>query len=197
MCVYVPGNPYRIVLDQYRDQTGNIIETFTYAVGKVTRKPKHSEHISTYGFTYPIGRTVFDPNAQQPRPGQPFSHDLCLHFFQTLNGTGILNHYGSHRLIVLPAPQVWGYPAFNGTPSPRCVHSVGCTPLFCLDCFGLQLKDLKNPDFWRDMTKPRIHSSDDFVLPVPRNNVWHRQVQVNPSHTPQYALGGKSVWPNP
>jgi hypothetical protein len=28
------------------------------------------------------------------------------------------------------------------------------------------------------------------VLPVPRNNIWYRQVEVNPSQTPHYALGG-------
>jgi hypothetical protein len=29
------------------------------------------------------------------------------------------------------------------------------------------------------------------VLPIPRKNVWHRKVQVNPNKTPHYVLGGQ------
>jgi hypothetical protein len=75
------------------------------------------------------------------------------------------------------------------------VHSIGCTPLFCLDCSGLKLKDLKNPEFWRDMTKPLRSSypfarTDKQVLAIPRHVVWHQQEVVSGDSRQAHALSG-------
>jgi hypothetical protein len=180
MCESFPGRPYRIVLDRQLTSDGASIETYTYALGKVTTKPKHSEHTSLHGFTYPIGRTVYDPNAQIG------SHSHSLHFLPSLYGAASnMSEYGSHRVVVLPGPQFWDMPVKNGYSPPRCWHAASCTPLFCVDCLGLTLADLKHDACWRDLTTSRRHSAvptaspAGVVLPVPRSAVWHREEVVS------------------
>jgi hypothetical protein len=180
MCAQIPGQPYRIVLDRRLAENGSSIETVTYALGKVTTKRTNSEHQSLHGFVYSIGRTVPDPNAQFG------SHTNSLHFLPNLHGARNWSSYGSHRLVVLPAPQFWDMPVKRSYNPPRCYHAAGCTPLFCVDCLGLTLADLKHDACWRDLTTSRHHSAvptaspAGVVLPVPRSAVWHREEVVSP-----------------
>jgi hypothetical protein len=172
MCIEKLGRPYRIVLERRVASADTIIETYAYALGKVTTKSRSGEHLSTHGFTYPIAQTVYDQNAIVG------NHFHSLHFLPNLTGARSLNEYGSHRLVVLPSPLLWESPFEFGETRPRCWHSAGCTPLFCIDCLGLKMQDLKNDECWRDLTKPRRHASDDLVLPVSRYAFWHSQSVV-------------------
>jgi hypothetical protein len=144
-------------------------------------KARSGEHTSALGgFTWPIGRTVYDANAIVG------DHSRSLHFLPSIEIAESLSSYGSHRLVVLPAPQLWEAPLPSRRQPPRCYHSSGATTLFCVDCFGLRPQDLENPDFWHDLTKPRLRSAlppatnDDIVLAIPRSAVWHRQEVVSP-----------------
>jgi hypothetical protein len=180
MCAEIPGQPYRIVLGRQRARNGNLIETYTYGLGKVVGKTRSGEHTSSNNFTWPIGRTVYDSNAVIG------SHTRSLHFFPSLEPINALNSYDSHWLIVLPAPHLWDTPIEGSFHLPRCWHSSGASTLFCGACFGYQPDDLKNPEFWQDLTKPRMRSylppatNDDIVLAIPRSAVWHRQEVVSP-----------------
>jgi len=194
MCLDLPGQPYRIVLDRQTMSDGASIETYTYALGKVTTKARNGEHTSSHGFTYPIGQTVYDANAQIG------SHSRSLHFMPSLYGAASnMNEYGSCRLVVLPGPQFWDMPIKNGSNPPRCYHAASCTPLFCVDCLGLKLQDLKHDACWRDLTKTRqqaVRSTrPEWVLPVQRSAVWHQQAVVRPSNAlVERISGGISAW---
>jgi hypothetical protein len=178
MCRHFPGQPYRIVTDRrHNSRTGRVQETYTYALGKVTGITRSGDHISSNNFIYPLGQYVHDNNAVVG------SHDRCLHFIPSLEYANHFSSYGSHRLLVLPSPQLWDEPEeyyhwWNN--NPRCWHANGCTTLCCLDCQGLTLDDLQNDDCWRDLTKPRsrhalpAEPNNGSVLPVYRDYVWHR-----------------------
>jgi len=158
MCAQIPRQPYRIVLDRRRAENGSSIETVTYALGKVTTKRTNSEHQSLHGFVYPIGRTVPDPNAQFG------SHTNSLHFLPNLHGARNWSAYGSHRLVVLPAPQFWDMPVKRRYNPPRCYHAAGCTPLFCVDCLGLTLAD-------RSMMRAGVTSPHPGTFPQSRQRL--------------------------
>jgi hypothetical protein len=178
MCINVAGQPYRVVLYRYRDKNGNPREIYTYVLGKVTEL-RGGEHKSLRGFTYPLGKTVTDPNAEIG------SHVKALHLIAD-PASDRLESFGSHPLAVLAAPQLWEPPVEEGTQPPRCWHSAGVTSLFCLTCAGLTAADLTNPEFWGSLTKPRRPrarrkaTSDDFVLRLPRTAVWHKEREVIP-----------------
>jgi hypothetical protein len=181
MCMEVAGQPQRLVLAQQKKRNGTLIETFTVVLGKVTQLRK-GEHKSLRGFTYPLGQTVHDPNVKIG------DHNYCLHLIAD-PASDQLQEYGSHRLVVLPAPQLWDPPGVRGAqPEKRCWHSSGATILFCRDCAGLKPEDLTNPDFWQSLYKPRRRTrtrqtakTDDFVLRLPRNAVWHQDRDVSPA----------------
>jgi hypothetical protein len=180
MCFAVVGQPYRLVLERHRSEDGTPIEIYTFALGKVTSKQKNGEHKSSQGFTYPIGQTATDPKAQVG------SHAFGLHLVPTLDCADQLSSYGSHRLAVLPGPKLWDPPFENTEQQTKCWHSGSVTTLFCLDCSGFTLDDLKNPDFWQSLTKPPKRSSrrksaktDEFVLHLPRASVWHNQAAAS------------------
>jgi hypothetical protein len=193
MCVEIPGQPYRIVLDRQHARNGSMIETYTYALGKITSRTRSGDHTSNNNFTWQIGRTVHDSNAVIG------DHNRCLHFFPNLEPANALNSYTSHRLVALPAPHLWDDPIERSFRLPRCWHSSGASTLFCVDCFGYHPDDLKNPAFWQDLMKPRMQSylppatNDDIVLAIPRSAYWHRQVQVSTNKSTQYALSGERL----
>jgi hypothetical protein len=56
MCRHFRGEPYRIVLDRATNSDGSALETFTYALGKVTGITRSGEHITSNNFIYPVGR---------------------------------------------------------------------------------------------------------------------------------------------
>jgi hypothetical protein len=179
MCHFDPEPPYRLELAIRRQRNGTSIATYTFPLGKVTSF-RNREHHSSHGFLWPIGQTVHDPNAKQG------AHGSCLHF--TASGASAFapgfSSYGSHPLVVLPAPQLWDDPFGNAGLKNRCWHSSGGSVLFCASCLGLKPEDLKNPAFWHEITKPqrRRHAAsatDDFFdLRIPRNSVWHREEKV-------------------
>jgi hypothetical protein len=141
---------------------------------------RNREHYSSNGFLWPIGQTVHDPNAKLG------AHGTCLHF--TASGASAFNpgfsSYGSHPLVVVPAPQLWDDPFGNAGLKNRCWHSVGGTILFCAACLNLKPEDLKNPEFWQEITNPQkrrraASASDDyFDLRMPRTAIWHREEKV-------------------
>jgi hypothetical protein len=71
--------PYRIVLERSRAENGDLFETHTFALAKVTRLQRKM-HTSSHNFTYPIGHTVYDPNVIM------YSHSYALHFFAVSGG---------------------------------------------------------------------------------------------------------------
>jgi hypothetical protein len=179
MCHSDPEQPYHLVLGIRRQRDDSIVATYTFPLGKVTSF-RNREHYSGQGFLWPIGQTVHDPNAKQG------AHGSCLHF--TASGASAFNpgfsSYGSHPLVVVPAPQLWDDPFGNAGLTNRCWHSVGGTILFCAACLNLKPEDLKNPEFWHDITIPKrrrrfASATDDFFdLRIPRNAVWHREEKV-------------------
>jgi len=186
------AQPYHIVLDRFRARDGAIIETRTFAFAKVTELRGDFHQSMMHNFSYPIGKTVYDPNARIN------DHQNCLHFLPNAESAQHgYSDFGSHILIVLLAQQVWDPPVLYGEQPAQCWHSNGCTTLYCATCLGLTTDDLQNDECWRDLTKPRRQyalsaaANPHYVLPVPRNNVWYRQALVNPYQTPQYVLGGK------
>jgi hypothetical protein len=185
--------PYRIVLDRDHAENGAVFETFTFALAKVTEFHRRT-HRTMYNFTYPIGQTVYDPNARVK------SRSTCLHFLPSMEAAPSYRGYGDHIVIALPAQKLWDRPKPYGKQPAQCWHSNGCTPLFCATCLGLTPADLQHDACWRDFTIPRRRSAVSTasnrqqVLPVPRDNVWHKRVEVNPATMPQHALGGKLVW---
>jgi hypothetical protein len=174
MCIKVPGHPRELTLQERRTRNGKTIETYTVALGKVTSKHRNDDHTSSRGFTYPIGKTVHDPNVKIG------DHQLCLHFIAD-PASDKLDEYGSHRLLILPCPQLWDPPGAGGEqPKSKCWHSSGATSLICVDYAKLTPEDLENPEFWESMTKPpkrarKTQKDDDFVLRLPRAEVWHKE----------------------
>ena len=181
MCLRVPGQPKRLILERHHTRDGTLVETYTFALGKVTEF-RTGEHRSQRGFTYPIGQTVFDSNA---RVGD---HENGLHFIADHANARLMDSFGSHRLAVLPAPQLWDLPVESGEqPRRRCWHSSGATTLFCIDCLGLKLEELNNPEFWdSQIINLRQHSTSrktinaDVVLSLLRNLLWLKQRKVAP-----------------
>jgi hypothetical protein len=115
-------------------------------------------------------------------------HGPSLHF--TASGASAFapgfNCYGSHPLVVVPAPQLWDEPIEHAGLHNRCWHSVGGTVLFCAACLNLKPEDLKNPEFWQEIIKPRqrwqaAFSPDNALLRIPRNAIWHRQIAISPN----------------
>jgi hypothetical protein len=92
MCDQIYGQPYRIVLERERTERGDIIETFTYALGKLTNF-RSDMHVSRKFFTYPIGKRVSDPNAILG------NHTHSLHFLPNVECDPGRNGYGSHEAI--------------------------------------------------------------------------------------------------
>jgi hypothetical protein len=179
MCHFDPEQPYKLELAARRQPDGIAVATYTFPLGKVTSY-RNGEHYSYRGFLWPIGQTVHDPNAKQG------AHDQCLHF--TASGASAFapgfSSYGSHPLVVLPAPQLWDDPVGNAGLKNRCWHSSGGAVLFCAACLGLKPEDLKNPELWQEITNPRhrrraVAAADDFIdLRIPRTAVWHREEKV-------------------
>jgi hypothetical protein len=177
MCHIDPERPYRLVLERRTKRDGSAIITYTYPLGKVTTL-RNREHYSGSSFRWPIGKTVHDPNAKQGM------HGPCLHF--TASGASAFapgfSSYGSHPLVVLPAPELWDEPFGKGGLQNRCWHSSGGVVLFCAACLNLQLEDLRNPAFWLEITTPRRAASASAgfsALRIPRDQVWHRQMTVS------------------
>jgi hypothetical protein len=177
MCVDIPGQPYRIVLGRQRARNGSLIETYTYGLGKAVCKTRNGEHTSPNNFTWPIGRTVYDPNAVIG------SHTRSLHFFPSLEPVNALNSYDSHWLVVLPAPHLWDTPIEGSFHLPRCWHSSGASTLFCVACFGYKPDDLK------------ILSSDKTSRNRECDLIYHRRQMMTsclPFPEAQYGTGKKS-----
>jgi hypothetical protein len=61
---------------------------------------------------------------------------------------------------------------------------VGGVVLFCTTCLGLKPKDLKNPEFWAEITNPKwrrqaASMTDHFFnLRIRRDDIWHREEMV-------------------
>ena len=182
MCHSDPEQPYRLELERRPHPNGTTIATYTFPLGKVTSF-RNGEHYSSRGFLWPIGRAVHDTNAKAG------AHDHCLHF--TASGASAyapgFSSYGSHPLLVLPAPQLWDDPFGKGGLKNRCWHSTGGVVLVCSACLNLKPEDLKNPEFWDEITNPKwrrqaASATDDFFdLRIPRNDIWHREEKV-PAH---------------
>jgi hypothetical protein len=70
--------------------------------GKSDDQTNNGEHVSSRGLLYPLRQTIHDRRADVG------SHSLGLHFAANPECTLALpDSYGSHRLAVLPAPDVW------------------------------------------------------------------------------------------
>jgi hypothetical protein len=163
MCHKDSTKPYALPLSRQDVADGMQIMRYSMMLGKVTTK-RNGEHVSSQGFTYPIGRTVYDQNAIVG------DHGRALHFTASPDSTKYLQgNYGSHRLAVLPAPVIWDSPETHGL-TKRCWHSFGAHSLLCLDCEGVELDVLTRPDFWQDLMLP------DFTIPL--EAVWHKQLLV-------------------
>ncbi len=171
MCFKSIEFPFLIPLELLMTNTGSRLLTLSMLLGKVTTK-RHGEHVSSRGMLYPLRQTIHDVKAVAG------DHQYALHFAPTPEcAIGLPDAFGSHRLVVIPAPDVWDPlppkalpPGKGEVPEPRCWHSDGCTPLFCMDCWNLTPSDLNNPDFWRAFKKS-CELSDDSVLRIPRDEV--------------------------
>lgn len=178
MCHYDPEQPYQLELDRRTKRDGSTIITYTFPLGKVTSY-RNGEHLSGGGFLWPIGQTVHDLNAQQG------AHGPCLHFAASAASAYApgFSSYGSHPLVVLPAPQLWDDPFGNAGLQNRCWHSSGGTVLLCAACLNLKPEDLKNPALWQEVINPRRRRQDApddfFALHISRDQVWHRQVEAS------------------
>jgi hypothetical protein len=182
MCHQDPESPYRLELETRKCSDGSAIATYTFPLGKVTTYRNH-EHFSGKGFLWPIGQTVHDLNAKQG------VHGPSLHF--TASGASAFapgfSSYGSHPLVVLPAPQLWDDPIGNRPLNNRCWHSSGGTVLFCAACLNLKPEDLSDPEFWQEISKPQrrwraaFSPTDSFPLRIPRNAIWHREMAMSPN----------------
>lgn len=175
MCYYDSTQPFALPLRQHRTKNGILVMDYSLVLWKVTSKnPRDGEHWSSGGFCYPIGRTVYDANAIVG------NHSRALHFAASPNSARSLQ-YGSdsHRLAVLPTPQVWK-PVKNSRQTNRCWHSSGATTLFCCECDGIEFDVLYNPDFLKDLKRP-ARSCGGLVLRdlLESDAVWHQQVQLS------------------
>jgi len=144
MCFKSTEFPFLIPLELLMTNTGSHLLTVSMLLGKVTTK-RNGEHISSRGMLYPISQTIHDVKAVAG------DHQYALHYAPTPEcAIGLPDSYGSHRLAVLPAPDVWDpleewNPLKEEAPASRCWHSNGATPLFCLDCWNLKPADLTEP----------------------------------------------------
>jgi hypothetical protein len=166
MCYPFKAEPLAVPLKLRLAKSGKRILTYSLLFGKVTEK-KFGKHRSIHGFTYPIGRTVFDPNAIVG------DHEFGLHFAASPFDVADLDEYGSHVLAVLPGPKVWD-PVRQDDLSGRCWHANACLPAVCLTCDPLSLPELTNPDFWQDLSKWSGSASVDCLFRTPLYQVWHR-----------------------
>jgi hypothetical protein len=189
MCYKDDSLPFYLPWELRNTSNGTRCLTYTILLGKVTTK-RNGEHISSRGLLYPIHQTIHDVNAKEG------NHEHALHFAANPECTLALpDSYGSHRLAVLPPPDVWDpHEEWNlvkgwdprkelQPPKPvdfpsRCWHSNGCTILFCMDCWKLKPEDLTNMDFWRAFKKS-CELSDSSLLSLSRDQVWHRQIAVS------------------
>jgi hypothetical protein len=128
MCFEDSNLPFVFPLDLRQTSNDTQLLTVSMLLGKVTTK-RNGEHISSRGMLYPIRQTIYDRKAQEG------SHKFALHFAATPEcDIALPDSFGSHRLAVLPSPQIWD-PLTEEQDSSRCWHSDGCTPLFCMDCW--------------------------------------------------------------
>jgi hypothetical protein len=173
MCYEDPEIPYALPLEEHRTWNNSRVLTYSLLLGKVTEY-RDGEHVSSHGFRYPLRHPAYDANA---RIGH---HEQSLHFTASPDSARYLqgHEYGSHRLAVLPAPKVWDSVSRHGLQN-RCWHSYGATALFCLDCMGIELAVLTNPDFWQDL---QLYSGQSHGIPL--FTVWHKQKK----------LEGNSLW---
>jgi hypothetical protein len=168
MCIEFLEKPYALPLEFEYTRRNTRVLKYSLLLGKVTEK-RGGVHVSTRGFEFPIGRMVYDSNA---RIGD---HRKALHYASSPKSAHRLKEaYGSHRLAVLPPPHVWKAIEKAGMTN-RCWHSSGGRALFCLDCSGIKLDVLKNPDFWKDLRLNPGESPNS--LGVPLREVWHRTIE--------------------
>jgi hypothetical protein len=160
MCYYDPTQPFGLPLEVRGNQL-----TYSLLLLKVTEL-RFGVHQSRMGFTYPVRRLVTDPNALVG------DHERALHFAVSPAIADRLNSYGSHRLAVLPAPEVWDPVNWRGFQN-RCWHSGGCVALFCYDCEGVELEVVPNPAFWQDLKLSPEYLSQDFI-----HSVWRKQTPL-------------------
>jgi hypothetical protein len=172
MCGYDPTQPYVIPLEQRPRRNGKTLLTCGLVLGKVTSL-RNGEHSSGLGFKYPIGRTVHDPKAVVG------NHASGLHFAASPASAHMFNYFGSHRLAVLPAPEVWD-PVQQFVRTPRCYHSRSATTICCLDCDRIEVDVLNNPDFIHDLMRPRSLPGGLSIKDLLAENlIWHQRVEVN------------------
>jgi hypothetical protein len=165
MCVKFPERPYALPLETHYTRNNILVLTFSLVLLKVTEL-RHGLHVSSRGFPFPMRQSVYDPNV---RIGH---HDYGLHFAASPEGANKLKgSYGSHRLAVLPAPEVWDSVEKAGQ-TKRCWHSSGAHTLMCLDCNRVELDVLDTSDFWEDLTIRPGRSKNRFGIPL--DAVWHR-----------------------
>jgi hypothetical protein len=160
MCFEDPTQPYALPLEVHDNRM-----TFSVLLLKVTEL-RSGVHQSRLGFPYPVRRLVTDPNAQVG------DHEKALHFAASPDVAHLLQSYGSHRLAVLPAPQVWDPVNWRGFQS-RCWHSRGALTLFCYDCEGVELDVVPNAAFWHDLKLSPEYLSPEFI-----HSVWHKQKRL-------------------
>jgi len=167
MCLRRRGKPQAYPLSIEKTPYGDKVD-FGLVLGKVTEK-RNGEHVSSRGMLYPTQQQVWDQHAI------PFDHNQCLHLTSNPQNVEGLEGWGSHRLAMLPAPQLWGDP--NNTWDNRCWHSDGGFVLGCLEC-DFDLEDITDPYFAKDMGLSFKKSGDYFYLPVPKSDIWHSSTLV-------------------
>jgi hypothetical protein len=154
-----------------RTKNGVIVLDYTFLLGKVTEK-RNGEHVSSRGFTWPVGHAVHDANAVIGH------HERALHYAASPKSAHNFLAYGSHRLGVLPAHKLWRSIEEAGHMN-RCWHSSGGVVILCMDCDNYQLDVLDNPDFWKDLKRPgRLPSVLTFSGLLAADSVWHEQVAL-------------------
>jgi hypothetical protein len=166
MYVYLPEPPYALPLEEHYTWNNTRKLTYSLLLTKVTVLRNHI-HQTRNGFTYPVRQSVYDPNAIVG------DHKRALHFGSSPDSAkSLLNSYGSHRLVVIPALKVWD-PVHQDCLHYRCWHSYGAAVLFCYDCEGYELEVVTNPAFWSDLKLSPGHFSKEFI-----NSVWHKQKKL-------------------
>jgi hypothetical protein len=143
MCYIDATQPYILPLEHRTCKDGRMILIYSLLLGKATTL-RNGKHRSMHNFTYPIGHTVYDPHAIVGH------HEHGLHFTASPASAHLVNSFGSHRLAVLPAPQLWRSLEQDGHQN-RCWHSAGGITFLCVDCENIEFDVLTNPDFLRDL----------------------------------------------
>jgi hypothetical protein len=171
MCVEFLTSPFLLPLTETTTSTGRTLRTETLLLGKVTTLRRGGEHISFKGLRYPLLQPVHDTKAIVGH------HTFALHFAPKPDCTlSLPDEFGSHLLAALPSRQVWD-PYTNEIRKPRCWHSDGCIPLFCLSCWDLTAEDLENPDFWQCF-KTYCAKNGDFLRTLSPDQIWQRQLMI-------------------